>query len=99
MSANMRSRSRRMPPCESNVGSLMPPEGKHLLRDEDGPIFDTGVGCLFQRLHDGSVKIAQGGTTTRIGPGTWEAVVSSMSARGESMETLQEALRLHERQV
>ena len=77
----------------------MAPEGKHLLHLDDGPIFDTSMGCLFQRAHEGSVKIAQGGTTTKVGPGAWAAVVASMSARGESMETLQEALRLHERQV
>lgn len=75
----------------------MSSEGKHLLRDEDGPIFDTSLGVLFQRGPHGCVKIAMGGTTNEIGPGVWAAVVASMSERGETPETLDVALSFHRR--
>lgn len=75
----------------------MSAEGKHLLRPDEGPVFDTGLGASFQRAPDGSVRIAQGSITTEIPPGIWASVQASMSARGETADTFQEALTFHQR--
>ena len=65
-------------------------------------MFHARDGLYFGRLEDGSVKVrveAINGMTfeTLLGPDTWASVMSQASARGETLDTWNEAKQFHER--
>jgi hypothetical protein len=62
--------------------------------------FHANDGWYFERQEDGSVKISaavsRSAETITLKPAEWASVVTAVSARGETSETYQAALRLHD---
>lgn len=64
--------------------------------------FHANDGWYFERQEDGSVKISAAVSrcveTITLKPAEWASVVTAVSALGETSETYQAALRLHDQE-
>lgn len=59
--------------------------------------FDTSLGVTFERVVDGSVLIRCDALEIEVPPAIWAQAVASVSARGESLDLIGEALQMHQR--